>query len=247
MNFLTSYRQTQFVIWINQLLFFIFLIGFFDFWMIPCAVISLYIFGFMSESSLHRYFTHKSFETTNFKVVILKMFAFLTGQGATISWVTVHRTHHAYEDTEKDPHSPYHLSWWKIYLALLPKNYKNNLILDLIKSRHWNYFVFENKFYFFMWCAVWIITYLINFNLFFFLVSGSATWYIATCAINILSHRYIGYKSFPESVGLNSKIVNFFTGVGHHNNHHKNPKSFTYSMHGELDVYGAGIRLLFAR
>lgn len=242
---ISAYKQTQLVIWINQLLFFGFSIFTFGYWMIPVAIVSLYVFGCMSEVSLHRFFTHKTYETTEFKEKILKLFAFLTAQGPTISWVTVHRTHHAYEDTDKDPHSPYHLTWWKIYLAFLPNEYKKNFVLDLMRTRHWNYFVFENKHYFTLWCLVWLLSYLVNFYLFYFIVAGTAMWYIATCVINIASHRYVGHKQFDKDVAYNSKFINWLTGVGHHNNHHHNPRSYTYSTGKEIDVYAWVIKNFF--
>lgn len=237
MTNLSPYRQTQLVIWINQLLFFGFLIFNFQIWMLTFIMIGMYVFGFMSESSLHRYYTHKSYETTPFKERLLRMFAFMTGQGATISWVTVHRTHHAYEDTEKDPHSPKHLIWWKIYFAFLPKEYKSNLVIDLMRKPGWKYFVFENNYYFYMWIAVWAISYMLSIYLFFFIVAGSAVWYIGTCIVNISTHTR-GVKRFPEAVAFNSSVINFFTGVGNHNNHHKFPRSYTYSIDKENDPYG---------
>ena len=236
MTNITPYTQTQLVIWINQLLFFGFLLFSFEAWMIIVACLGMYLFGFMSESSLHRYYTHKSYETTLFKEKMLRVFAFITGQGATISWVTVHRTHHAFEETDKDPHSPKYLRWWEIYLAFLPKEYKTNLVIDLMRKPGWKYFVFENTYYFYMWVAVWMLSYILSFYLFFFIVAGVAVWYIGTCIVNISTHTQ-GVKRFPEAVAFNSSIVNFFTGVGNHNNHHKFPKSYTYSIDKENDPY----------
>lgn len=233
----TSYQQTQLVIWINQLLFFGFLLFNFQPWMLVMACVGMYVFGFMSESSLHRYYTHKSYQTTPLKEKMLRVFAFITGQGATLSWVTVHRTHHAYEETDKDPHSPHHLKWWEIYLAFLPKEYKNNLVLDLMRTPAWKYFVFENTYYIYMWIAVWTLSFVLNFYLFFFIVSGVAMWYIGTCIVNVSTHL-MGEKRFPDAVAYNSGIVNFFTGVGNHNNHHKFPRSYTYSIDKEHDPYG---------
>lgn len=241
---LTPYRQTQLVIWINQILFLLSVTWFFNFWMIPVTFLGMYIFGFMSESSLHRYYTHKSYETTTFKEKILRAFAFITGQGPILSWVTVHRTHHAYEETEKDPHSPLYLQWWKIYLALLPNRYKNNLVLDLMKNSGAKYFLFENKYYFFMWILTWTVSYNVNFYIFFFIVSGSAIWYIGTCMVNIIAHS-TGEKRYTESVAFNNKLINFLTGVGNHNNHHKFPRNFTYKIDKEIDIYAIGIKKLF--
>lgn len=228
--------QTRLVLWINQLLFFGFLLFSFEAWMVIVACLGMYLFGFMSESSLHRYYTHKSYETTPLKEKLLRVFAFITGQGAIISWVYVHRTHHAFEDTEKDPHSPKYLRWWQIYFANWTIEFKNNLVIDLMRKPGWKYFVFENTYYFYMWVAVWSISYLLSFYLFFFIVSGVAVWYIGTCIVNVSTHTH-GVKRFPEAAAFNSNIVNFFTGVGNHNNHHKFPKSHTYSIDKETDPY----------
>lgn len=241
---LSAHRQTQLVIWVNQILF-LGLLWYLGVWTLSMTIMGLYVFGCMSEISLHRFYTHKTYDTGNRREKFLRAFALLTGQGPILSWVTVHRTHHAYEDTAKDPHSPYYLSWWKIYLSLLPQRYAKNLVLDLLKSPGKTYFVWENQYYFWIWCGLWMVTAYINIYLLFFLVSGSAAWYIATCAINVLSHRYVGVKTFDQSVALNSGIMNFFTGIGHHNNHHHDPKNYSYARNGELDIYAWVIAKFF--
>lgn len=242
---MTPYKQTLFVVWINQLLFFLSVILIWELWMIPVSIISLWCFGFFSESSIHRYYTHKSYKTSLVKEKILRLFALLSGQGAVISWVTVHRTHHAFEDTPKDPHSPLHHSKFKILLGLFPQNYEKTLVIDLMRSKGWNYFVFENKYYWLIWTSIWIASYFLNFYLFYFIVSGSALWYLATSAINILNHNLsVGNKQYSESVATNSKIMNWLTCIGYHNNHHKFPSSYTYSTGKEIDVYGVLIKHL---
>jgi len=232
------YYQTIYVVWLNVLLFLFSLIFFFNWMLLPLAVISMYTFGLMSESSLHRYFSHKSYETTSFKEKILLMFAFLTGQGATLSWVAVHRTHHAFEDTENDPHSPHFIPKWKLYLGLFPKkNYKPSIIADLLRSKNSKYLLFENNYYWMLWTFVWIITFFINFYLFFFIVSGTALWYIVTETVNIFGHAKTGNKSNPNAIGINSKWLNLLSGAGNHNNHHSNPRNYSYKVTNEIDVY----------
>lgn len=243
---MSPYKQTLFVVWINQILFFSSLILMWDNLLVPIGILALYVFGCFSEISIHRYYTHKSYETTPLKEKFLRIFALLAGQGATISWVTVHRTHHAFEDTAKDPHSPLFHPWWKILLGLFPTQYKNNLVVDLMRKRSWNYFVFENKHYWLMWTAIWIVSLLISKWLFYFIVAGAALWYIATSAVNILSHGFIlGKTRFKETVATNSSILNFFTGIGNHNNHHKFPGSYTYSVDNEIDINGWVIEKFF--
>ena len=202
----------------------------------------------MSEISVHRYFAHKSYETGKLREKLLLMFSFLTGQGATLSWVTVHRSHHAYEDTEQDPHSPQFISKWKLYLGLFPKkHYKIALIADLLRSKYGKYFQFENKYYWLLWTGVWVISWFINFYLFFFIVSGSALWYIMTETVNIFAHSKTGKKHDETAVGINSTLLNVLSGAGHHNNHHSNPKNYTYQITNEVDIYGKIIEKFFKK
>lgn len=235
---MNSYKQTLYVVWGNFLLFLL-SIFYFQSWWLLTAIPALYVFGFFSEVSIHRYYTHKSYETSQFKEKLLRVFAFLAGQGAVLSWVTVHRHHHAYEDGPKDPHSPLFYPWWKILLGLFPQEYKKNLVVDLMRSPGWKYFMFENKYYWLMWSATWVISFLISPYLFYFIVSGSAMWYIATSAVNIVNHgKKIGSVKYPETVATNSVLMNFLTGIGHHNNHHKFPKHYSYSTGPEIDING---------
>ena len=236
---MNPYKQTLYVVWGNFLLFVLSSVYFQSWFLLPIAVVALYVFGCFSEVSVHRYYTHKSYETTEFKEKILRVFALLAGQGATISWVTVHRTHHAFEDTAKDPHSPLFHPWWKILLGLFPQEYKNNLVIDLMRRPAWKYFIFENTYYWLMWTAIWLISFFISPYLFYFIVSGSSLWYIATSAVNIINHgKLAGSVKFKDTVATNSSIMNLLTGIGNHNNHHKYPKSYTYSTGTEIDING---------
>jgi stearoyl-CoA desaturase (delta-9 desaturase) len=234
------YYQTLFVVWGNQILWWISTILFFHVALIPLTIISMYLFGCMSEISIHRYLAHKAYSTTPFREKILLVFAFLAGQGASLSWVSVHRSHHAYEDTPKDPHSPQHIPTWKLVLGLFPRQeYKVSIVSDLFRSKNKQYFVFENKYYWLMWTALWIASALINFYLFYVIVSGAALWYLMTALVNIMAHgtHEYGTKTDLDAVAMNSKFLNVVTGAGNHNNHHSNPKNYSYKITIERDPY----------
>ena len=90
-----------------------------------------------------------------------------------------------------------------------------------------------------MWTAIWLISFLISPYLFYFIVSGSSLWYIATSAVNIINHgKLVGRVKYKDTVATNSSIMNLLTGIGNHNNHHKYPKSYTYSTGTEIDING---------
>jgi stearoyl-CoA desaturase (Delta-9 desaturase) len=58
------------------------------------------------EAGLHRYFTHRSFEASEAVKVFLGVAGSMAAQGPIIFWVSNHRLHHAFADTDRDPHSP---------------------------------------------------------------------------------------------------------------------------------------------
>jgi stearoyl-CoA desaturase (Delta-9 desaturase) len=55
----------------------------------------------------HRYFTHRSFETSRPVKALLAVLGSMTSQGPVCQWVSDHRKHHAHSDVEGDPHSPH--------------------------------------------------------------------------------------------------------------------------------------------
>ncbi len=62
----------------------------------------------------HRYFSHKSFETSKPFSLMLAALGSMAAQGPLLFWVSTHRSHHAYSDQEGDPHSPnLHGDGWK--------------------------------------------------------------------------------------------------------------------------------------
>ena len=75
-------------------------------WWAGAVVIYFFMFCIGVDIGVHRYFSHKSFQTTpKFKW----FFAFcmtLSTIGSPLAWLGMHRMHHQFSDTEKDPHTP---------------------------------------------------------------------------------------------------------------------------------------------
>lgn len=68
----------------------------------------LYVFtGLGITAGWHRYFSHKSFETSAPVKAVLAIAGSMAMQGPLTQWVTDHRKHHALSDREGDPHSPH--------------------------------------------------------------------------------------------------------------------------------------------
>jgi stearoyl-CoA desaturase (Delta-9 desaturase) len=54
----------------------------------------------------HRYFSHRSFETTRPVALTLLVLGSMAGRGPMISWAAMHRRHHQTSDRDGDLHSP---------------------------------------------------------------------------------------------------------------------------------------------
>jgi stearoyl-CoA desaturase (delta-9 desaturase) len=70
--------------------------------------VSLYtVAGLGISLGWHRFFTHKSYQSSNWFSVILAVSGSLAFEGSLASWVANHKIHHRYTDLPGDPHSPW--------------------------------------------------------------------------------------------------------------------------------------------
>ena len=122
------------------------------FWVEPtkqtiyAGIFLYFIRMFGVTAGYHRYFSHKSYETTKFKERILLWLGTVAGVGSCLSWATMHRLHHRDADTEDDPHSPYFRGWIKPFFGIpSTKNYDHKITRDLLRDSHQR---FTHKHYF---------------------------------------------------------------------------------------------------
>ena len=59
----------------------------------------------------HRLLTHRSYQCPKWLEYFWATLGFLSMMGPPISWVAVHRYHHANTDKAEDPHSPTQGGW----------------------------------------------------------------------------------------------------------------------------------------
>jgi len=76
------------------------------------------LWAWLQNTYLHRSLSHKQLEFHPIMVQIIKIVAWMSQRRYYTDWgkvwVAVHRMHHAYTDTDKDPHSPHHKSFTDI-------------------------------------------------------------------------------------------------------------------------------------
>jgi len=62
----------------------------------------------------HRCFSHGEIKVSPIGQCIMLYCGVLCGGQSALSWSGIHRMHHAYSDTPKDPHSPLYKKWYQI-------------------------------------------------------------------------------------------------------------------------------------
>ena len=224
-------------------------------------VLHWYLSLFMQTFLQHRYAAHAAFSMNKFWERFFYMLTYITQGSSYVSprvYGIMHRMHHAYTDTDKDPHSPkfdksiFKMMWhtrrvsagiYKNTFDVEPrfcKNIPDWPLLDKI-ANSWASRI--------AWIAVYVSIY-VKF-------APSAWWFILLpvhilmvplhgMIINWFAHKYgtVNFQMKNTSTNL-FKLDILMMGEGYHNNHHKNPSSINFGFRWfELDPAYAIIRFL---
>ena len=204
---------------------------------LPAFIIHWYVSLFSQTFFLHRYSAHKMFLMSKFWE---KFFYFLTylSQGSSFlsprAYAILHRMHHAYTDTEKDPHSPSHDSnlfamMWKTKTTYQDIN-KQRIEIDSRFTKNvpqWKDFdkFAGSRFSRLLWISLYILFFAIFATTWWQWLLLPITFLIAPIhgvIINWFGHIY-GYVNFKmKNTSKNLFRFDFLMmGEGYHNNHHK--------------------------
>ena len=182
----------------------------------------------------HRYFTHKTFQTTAALEHIMLFFGAVCGGRSALTWAAVHRMHHAGSDTTEDPHSPVYVGKLKVLLSrwhvdYIPRKY----IADLMKNPR---VVFWHRYgiYIHFAYAIAVILLLGFSGLVMFVVIPYVLSWAGFGLLNWVAH----YNGKPNDV----PFMNFIApGEGWHKYHHDHPWAYKLN---RLDPAGAVIELI---
>lgn len=222
----------------------------FDWYLILLGYILSKFFNLVGhEIGMHRLWSHKSFETTIFKEYILHVFSFPILFGSTIVYAGVHRDHHKYADTDKDPHLESNIDKL-LYKRQINYKISPRSVYDLIKNPvhkflHDNYITFNALIllFFLIFLGPVYTGYTLSFIVTYMWIGG--------LMINSLGHNpNFGYRNFEtKDKSTNSYILQFlFPGLGLHNNHHAHPGNYKLSMKdNEFDIAAWVIKKFFIK
>jgi fatty-acid desaturase len=208
-----------------------------SFWIFLSIVFYIIYAGIGAGLTFHRTLSHNSwkFHPTIRKALIF--FASMANIGSPLTWVAIHRAHHMYCDTDKDPHSPNHLPMWYVLFGTMFSKVSVKCVVDLLKD---TYIVFVHRYYYLLqlpWIALlyflggWMAVIACH------IVPGGLTWILGSF-INYLNHTS-GYRTYiTNDTSKNNVLTGFlFMGEGWHNNHHKFPaRGTTKHSNREFDM-----------
>ena len=208
----------------------------------------------------HRYSAHQMFTMSKTWERIWYVLSFIFQGSSYLSpyaYGALHRMHHAFADTEDDPHSPsyddnmFSMMWRtrKMYKGIFQAKMKleDRFLKDLPTWKSFDLFA-SNNLIRLCWVAVYIFIYVQFANYWWMyllipihIVMGPFHGVV----INWFAHKY-GYTNF-ETMDTSRNIMPvdvFMLGEGYHNNHHKygNRPNFGYKKY-EIDPVYYAIRL----
>jgi stearoyl-CoA desaturase (Delta-9 desaturase) len=208
----------------------------------------------------HRYAAHGAFSMGKGWERFFFILAYITQGSSYMSpraYAIMHRMHHAYTDTEQDPHSPSHS---KNIFSMMWRT--RNIYNDIVSGKA----DIEPKFEknvpewrgFDRWANSWISrTIWIGLYLAVFILFATSPWLYLLLPIVIImgafhgaivnwfAHKY-GYKNYIlKNTSENLLIVDFLMlGESYHNNHHKFPSAINFGKRWhEIDPIYPVIRL----
>lgn len=194
---------------------------------------------------LHRYASHKMFKMNKFWEKFFYTFTFVT-QGSSFlnprAYAILHRMHHAYSDTEKDPHSPHFIEdVWGLMIKT------KNIYLDYLKYKLEPEPAFRDRYP--TWAPLdrlsdlWVTRIAFGVGYTAFYVAFATHWWLFVllpvhyfmgpihgAIVNWCGHKY-GYSNYDNHDHSKNTLPLDFLMMGElfQNNHHKSPNDANFA------------------
>ncbi len=207
-------------------------------------VLHWYLSLFTQSFFYHRYAAHGAFTMNKFweKTFYVVSYVF---QGSSYlsprTYAILHRAHHAYTDTEKDPHSPkyfgsiFTMMWAtaKVYMDLFKQkiHFEERFEKNLPNWKWLDNFG-HTWFSRILWTAAYVA---------FYIIFAPSAWFYLLLPIQIVmgpfhgaiinwfAHKYGNTKYAQDNTSKNLFRVDILMlGESYHNNHHKYPSSINF-------------------
>ena len=224
-------------------------------------ILHWYLSLFAQSFFHHRYAAHGAFSMSRGWERFFFIYSYITQGSSYMSprvYGIMHRIHHAYTDTELDPHSP---SYDKNLFAMMWRT--KNIYSDILYERT----AIEPRFTknvpswkkFDMFASSWVSrVFWIGVYIALYLLFAPSAWFLLLVPIhavmgplhgviiNWYAHKYGDVNFETDNTSRNLFKVDWLMfGEGYHNNHHKFPSRTNFAVKkGELDLCYPIINLL---
>jgi stearoyl-CoA desaturase (delta-9 desaturase) len=212
-------------------------------WPAVITAVALYWVRMFSVTAFyHRYFSHRTFDTSRAAQFIFALFGASCVQKGPLWWASKHRHHHRHSDEPEDVHSPIqHGLWWSHMGWICAKRHYATELKSVPDLAKYPELRFLDRYDWFIPLLLAIAMYAfgavlaavrpawgtngLQMLIWGFFISTVVLFH-ATSTINSLAHL-IGRKRFRTSdESRNSLLLALLTmGEGWHNNHHRYPGS----------------------
>lgn len=171
-----------------------------------------------TSATYHRLLAHKSYKAPKWWEYFGTICTVIGGIGSSIAWCSIHREHHRFVDTGKDPHAPSLKGWaWVQFFSML-QTAKPKYAPDLLRSK---FHMSIHKYYWWIHLAYALICFMIDpFAVVYAYLIPAAMMWQAGSTVNTLAHMF-GSQDYDVGHTRNNWLVSLLMwGEGWHNNHH---------------------------
>ena len=179
-------------------------------------VFYLYIFYWILAAigltvGYHRTIAHRDIELPPVLETLVVYVGLVCSACSPLSWAGVHRMHHAYADTPKDPHSPKYKKWYEVlFSSYRIKSIPRKFVRDLYDN---SIVMFFHTYRWYVLGVTYLIAILINPLLFFYFILILPISFVCYGIVNLFGHS--------ENGAENVWWINIFAPFeGNHYDHH---------------------------
>lgn len=193
-------------------------------------VVINWILGANISLFAHRAWCHRSWQPHPVVNMLGLIIFHLTMVGNSIGWAGVHREHHRFCDTDKDPHSPYHKSRVSIQFLSYFNKIKPQYILDLARDKKHQWF-YQNYWWLNLVCFVLLL--ILDPAILQLWIAALGLTIFKLHTINSLCHRTPAILLPIENTDTSSNsvvmvLLNLNNGEAWHKNHHQNASNWSF-------------------
>lgn len=185
----------------------------------------------------HRLLTHRGFKAPRWLERFLAVCGTLALQSGPIAWVTTHRIHHAFTETDRDPHSPRvgtywaHMGWiFRGTAQNQPETAVQRYSPDLARDP---FLRALDKYYYVTPIVAGVILFAIGglpMVLWGIFTRTVLAWH-STWLVNSATHLWGKRRFETRDDSRNNRLIAAITfGEGWHNNHHAYPRSARHGL-----------------